>query len=64
MYGEMINEMDVWVDGLEIDSVNLELQVLADEAREEEVTVVWERMMYELCVGECSDLEASHYLGE
>lgn len=63
MYGEMIDEMDAWVDALETDEVNFELQELAEEQAAEEVNAVWERMMYEFCAGDCSDLEASHYLG-
>lgn len=64
MYGEMIDEMDAWVDGLEIDSVNFELQELAEQSKADDVDVIYDRMMYEYCAGECSDLEASHYLGD
>lgn len=60
MYGELINEMDSWMDTMEIDYVNEKLTEIADDIRLAQIEVEWEQMMFDRFCS--SEFEASHYL--
>lgn len=62
MYGEMMDEMDVWADKLELEYVNGELQIIAADERSKEIDMEWEEMMFDRFT--CTEFEASQYSEE